>query len=170
MTTISFTVNGRHQQTQAGPSTPLLYVLRNSTGLNSPRYGCGQEQCGACRVLVDGELAFACTLPAGDVEHKSVTTIEGLRGDAGLHPLQQAFLEFNAAQCGYCTSGILISAHKLLQENPSPSRADIQQALDGHLCRCGSHNRIIKAILRAAELLRPHGGTQSGAAAAGDTN
>lgn len=154
MTMISFNLNGRPREADAPPSTPLLYVLRDELGLNGPRYGCGLEQCGACRVLIDGELAWSCSLPVGEVEGKTVTTVEGLSPESHLHPLQDAFLEFNAAQCGYCMSGILISSAKLLGTNPSPTREDVQQALDDHLCRCGSHNRVIKAVLHAAERMR----------------
>lgn len=150
MATFSFTVNGDPVDVDAPPETPLLYVLRNRLGLNSPRYGCGQEQCGSCRVVVDGVPAWACTLRVDAANGTEVRTVESLVE----HPLQRAFLEFNAAQCGYCSSGILMSAWYLLQHNDNPSRTEIQTALRDHLCRCGAHNRVIKAVQRAAEILR----------------
>ena len=127
-----------------------ILSVRNELGLNSPRYGCGKEQCGACRVLVDGELKYSCTLRAGEVAGKAVLTVEGLSGDHLLHPLQESFLTLNAGQCGYCLSGILMVAYELLARNPQPTREDIQIALKDNLCRCGAHNRIIRAIQRAA--------------------
>lgn len=155
MAALSFTLNGDPVSVDVPPDSPLLYVLRNSLGLNSPRYGCGQEQCGACRVLVDGDPAWACTFRAGDANGTEVRTVEGL----GEHPLKRAFLDLNAAQCGYCSSGILMSAWHLLEHNDAPSRTEIQAALEDHLCRCGAHNRVIKAIERAAELLRQETGS-----------
>ena len=155
MARFSFTLNGSPCDVDADTSTPLLYVLRDNLALNGPRYGCGQEQCGACKVVIDGRTAWSCTTPIDDVDGRDVMTVDGLAGGGDLHPLQQAFLEFNAAQCGYCTSGILMAAWALLQENPAPNRQQIQQALDGHLCRCGAHNRIIAAVGRAAEMTGP---------------
>lgn len=157
MSQFVFTLNGARAEVDAAADTPLLYILRDQLALNGPRYGCGLEQCGACRVLIDGNLAWSCTLPVESVHGHAVTTVEGLAEDGRLHPLQQAFLEFNAAQCGYCSSGILISASALLNENASPSREEIQAALAGNLCRCGAHNRVIKAVQRAAELMRTQG-------------
>jgi len=154
MAEFSFTLNGAPRTVEARADTPLLYVLRGQLQLNGPRYGCGQEQCGACRVIVDGALAFACTLPVGSADGTDIATVDGLANGDGLHPLQQAFLEFNSAQCGYCASGILISAYALLQRNANPTRGEIQEALKDNLCRCGAHNRIIKAVQRAAELMR----------------
>ena len=148
---ISFTVNGHPADLACEPDTTLLLALRNELELNSPRYGCGSEQCGACRVLVDGSLAYACTLPVGEVAGKDVVTVEGLPDGDKLHPLQTAVLEVNAGQCGYCLSGILMAAHALLARNPRPAREEIQAALDDHLCRCGAHNRIIKAIQSVAD-------------------
>lgn len=144
-------VNGQPGTFVGDGQTPLLYVLRDTLGLSSPRYGCGSELCGACRVLVDGELAFSCNLPVEAVDG-DVTTVEGFAkdSDGDLHALQQAFLDLNAGQCGYCLSGILVTAYRLLQTNPDPSRDDIKQALAPHLCRCGAHNRIISAIQQAA--------------------
>jgi nicotinate dehydrogenase subunit A len=147
-------VNGVSRTVDADGDTALLYVLRNALGLKGSRFGCGHEQCGACMVLVDGNPSYACTLPVSAVSGKRVTTVEGL-GTAELpHPLQQAFLAEQAGQCGYCLSGILISAAALLDSNPNPSRAEVAAALEPHLCRCGAHNRIVRAVLRAATALR----------------
>ena len=143
-------VNGKSQAINADPGTPILYILRNELGLFSARYGCGSEQCGACKIIVDGKMEFACTLTAAQVDGCDIRTLEGLSVDGSLHLLQQAFLDENAAQCGYCASGIIMTAALLLEETPAPSRAEIQQALAGNLCRCGAHNRIIRAIQRAA--------------------
>jgi nicotinate dehydrogenase subunit A len=128
----------------------LIYVLRNQLGLTGTHYGCGLEQCGACMVLVDDEAVYACTRTMDSVANKSVLTMEGLGTRETPHPLQQAFMEEQAGQCGYCLSGILISAKALLDRNPNPSRSEIATVLDGHLCRCGAHTRIIRAIERAA--------------------
>ncbi len=147
-------VNGASRIVEADGDTALLYVLRNTLGLKGSRFGCGHEQCGACMVLVDGKPSYACTLPVWAVSGKRVTTIEGLGTADAPHPLQQAFLSEQAGQCGYCLSGILISAAALLARNPNPSRADIAVALEPHLCRCGVHNRIVRAVLRAAAALR----------------
>ena len=154
MARFSFTVNGTVHDIEVPESTPLLYVLRDQLELNGPRYGCGAEQCGACRVIIDGELAYACTREASSLAGSVVETVDGLGGPNRLHPLQRAFLEHNAGQCGYCASGILMTAHALLQENSDPTREQIQQALKDNLCRCGAHNRIIKAVQRAAELMK----------------
>ncbi|MBL6952782.1 MAG: (2Fe-2S)-binding protein [Alphaproteobacteria bacterium] len=148
------TVNGTVKQVEAAPSLPLIYALRNELGLTGTRYGCGLEQCGCCMVLIDDEPAYACTRTMDSVAGRAVLTAEGLGGAANPHPLQQAFLDEQAGQCGYCLSGILISAKALLDRNPKPSRDQIVAALDGHLCRCGAHTRIIRAIGRAAALLR----------------
>jgi nicotinate dehydrogenase subunit A len=147
---VEFIVNGRQAKVAVDGKTPLLAVLRNALGLAGSRFGCGLEQCGACMVLLDGEPVYACTREVGTVAGKAVTTVEGLANGASLHPLQQAFLAEQAGQCGYCLSGILMSARALLDRNPRPTRADIVTALDKHLCRCGAHNRIIRAIERAA--------------------
>jgi nicotinate dehydrogenase subunit A len=143
-------VNGRRRETNAAPQTALLHVLRNDLGLASPRFGCGTEQCGACVVLVDGKPAYACTLPVSAAVGHAVTTLEGLGTDLAPHPIQQALLAEQAAQCGYCISGIVMRAAALLAETPDPAEADVRAALDPHLCRCGSHNRIVRAVLRAA--------------------
>ena len=147
---IELAVNGRAVTLSADPGTPLLDVLRNHLNLKGSRYGCGLEQCGTCMVLIDGEAAYSCAREVGSVAGCSVITIEGLGTPEHLHPLQTAFLEEQAGQCGYCLSGIIISAKALLDRNPNPARADIVAALDKHLCRCGTHTRIIAAVQKAA--------------------
>ena len=142
-------VNGEPAHVDADRTKPLLAVLRDELGLRGNRFGCGTEQCGACMVLIDGEPACACTRGIDTVAGRTVTTVEGLGRTGALHPLQQAFLDEQAGQCGYCLSGILISAAALLARNPAPTRADIVAALDRHLCRCGVHNRIIRAVQKA---------------------
>ena len=154
---IALTVNGEARQVGAAETTTLLEVLRNHLGLMGTRYGCGLEQCGCCMVLVDDQPAYACTRELGTVAGRKVTTIEGLGTPAKPHPLQQAFVDEQAGQCGYCLSGILMSAKALLDRNPDPSRADIVTALDKHLCRCGAHQRILRAVERAAATLRDRG-------------
>jgi nicotinate dehydrogenase subunit A len=139
-------VNGKQHGVAAAPDTPLLYVLRNELGLVGTRFGCGSGQCGACFVLVDGRAMASCDLPLSFVAGKKVTTIEGL-GEA--HPVQKALVRHQAAQCGYCMSGIVMSAVALLSENQNPSETQIRGALDRNLCRCGSHNRVVRAILDA---------------------
>ena len=146
---IAFTVNGEPKRVEASETATLLDVLRNHLGLMGTRYGCGLEQCGACIVLVDGQPAYACTREAGTVAGRSVTTIESLGTPDKPHPLQQAFLEEQAGQCGYCLSGIIMSAKALLDRTPAPTRTEIVTALDRHLCRCGAHQRIIRAVERA---------------------
>jgi nicotinate dehydrogenase subunit A len=150
---ITLTVNGEARRVEAAETMSLLEVLRNHLGLMGTRYGCGLEQCGCCTVLVDGAPAYACTREVGTVAGRTVTTIEGLGSATDMHPLQQAFVDEQAGQCGYCLSGIIVSAKALLDHNPRPSRADIVAALDRHLCRCGTHQRIIRAVQRAAETL-----------------
>jgi len=147
-------VNGRRRETHAAPQTALLHVLRNDLGLAAARFGCGTEQCGACLVLVDGKPAYACTLPVSAAAGHAVTTLEGLGTVAEPHPVQKALLAEQAAQCGYCISGIAMRAAALLAESPDPAEADVRAALDPHLCRCGSHNRIVRAVLRAAREMR----------------
>ena len=151
---ITFAVNGVARQVDVPDTVSLLEVLRNHLGLMGTRYGCGLEQCGCCMVLVDDQPIYACTREAGTLDGRKITTIEGLGTSAKPHPLQQAFLEEQAGQCGYCLSGILISAKALLDRNPDPTRAEIVAALDKHLCRCGTHQRILRAVERAASLLR----------------
>jgi nicotinate dehydrogenase subunit A len=147
---IALTVNGRAVSVEVDTTTPLLDVLRNHLDLKGTRYGCGLEQCGTCMVLIDGEAVYSCAREIGSVAGRGVTTIEGLGTADAPHPLQLAFLEQQAGQCGYCLSGIIISAKALLDRTPLPSRADIVAALDKHLCRCGTHTRIIAAVQKAA--------------------
>jgi nicotinate dehydrogenase subunit A len=143
-------VNGQLRAVDAPADTPLLYVLRNDLGLTGTKLGCGLEQCGACTVLLDGEPRLSCRLPLGEALGHSVRTVEGLGTAAAPHPLQRAFLAENAAQCGYCTAGILVRASALLEQRPDPGEAEIRSALRDHLCRCGAHNRVVRAIRRAA--------------------
>jgi nicotinate dehydrogenase subunit A len=150
-----FSVNGKAVSVSLdNEESPLLDVLRNSLGLKGTRFGCGLEQCGCCMVLIDGAPEKCCTKPVWSVVGKEIVTVEGLGDAARPHPLQQAFLDAQAGQCGYCLAGILISAMALLDKNPKPSRAEIAQALDGNICRCGSHNRILRAVEKAAVLMR----------------
>jgi nicotinate dehydrogenase subunit A len=151
---IEFTVNGERRTVGASETTSLLDVLRNHLGLTGTRYGCGLEQCGSCMVLVDRQPIHACTREVGTVAGRAVMTVEGLGTPTKLHALQQAFLDEQAGQCGYCLSGILMSAKALLDRNADPSRAEIVAALDRHLCRCGAHLRILRAVERAAAALR----------------
>ena len=142
-------INGARRSVAAAPETPLLYVLRNDLGLAGTRFGCGSGQCGACMVLVDGRAMASCDLPVSFAAGKKVTTIEGLGGE---HPVQKALERHQAAQCGYCMSGIVMAAVALLSSNKTPTDAEIRSALDKNLCRCGSHNRVVRAILDAAIL------------------
>jgi nicotinate dehydrogenase subunit A len=144
------TVNGAETALEADPDTPLLCALRNDLALKGTRFGCGSGQCGACFVLIDGHATPACDTPLWSIAGKSITTVEGMGTSGALHPLQEAFLAEQAAQCGYCTSGILISAAALLENNPRPTENEVRAALDRNLCRCGSHNRMVRAVLRAA--------------------
>ncbi len=153
--TFAFTVNGKPVSVALdNEETPLLAVLRERLGLVGTRFGCGLEQCGCCMVLIDGAPEKSCAKPVWSVAGKSITTVEGLGDAANPHPLQQAFLDLQAGQCGYCLSGILITAKALIDRNPAPSRAEIAAALDDNLCRCGTHNRILKAVENAAAQLR----------------
>ena len=147
----SFAVNGKACTVEAESDTPLLYVLRNDLQLKGARYGCGQGQCGSCTVLLDGKDVNSCDTPLWSVAGKSVTTIEGIGSREHPHPLQQAFIDEQAAQCGYCITGIIMAAKALLDRKPQPSDDDIDQALERHLCRCGTHNRIRRAIHKAAQ-------------------
>ncbi len=149
-----FMLNGKPARAESDPSTPLLWVIREDLELTGTKYGCGKGLCGACTVHLDGTPVRSCSLPLSLAAGKSVTTIEGLGSD-GLHPLQQAWIEANAPQCGYCQSGQIMSAAALLAGNPSPSDADIDAAMAGNLCRCGTYPRIRQAIKRAADLMRP---------------
>ena len=147
---ISLRVNGAAHRVEAAPDTPLLLVLRNDLRLASPKYGCGVEQCGACMVLIDGSPAPTCRLPVAAAAGREIVTVEGLAPGDDLHPIQQAFIEGNAVQCGYCVSGVMIAGAALLARNPAPTRAQVQAALDRNVCRCGAHNRMIAAVRRAA--------------------
>ena len=143
-------INGAVRVVDVNPDTPLLYVLRNDLGLVGSRFGCGSGLCGACFVLVDGRPMASCDLPISFVAGKKVTTVEGLGSDGELHPLQKALIDEQAAQCGYCMSGIAVSAAALLAGNKRPSEKEVREALDMHLCRCGSHNRVVRAVLKVA--------------------
>lgn len=147
---LTITVNGSDHLVEAEPDTPLLYVLRNDLGLHAAKFGCGLSQCGACTVLVDGEAVRSCIYPVSDAAGKQVTTLEGLGNEEDMHPIQQAFLDEQAAQCGYCIPGMMMTAAALLERNPAPDEADIRKALSGNLCRCGTHVRIMQAVARAA--------------------
>ncbi len=147
------TVNGKQHEVQATPDTPLLYVLRNELSLNSPQFGCGLEQCGACRVLLGTRAVASCKLTVAEATGAPITTIEGLGTPEDLHPIQQAFIEEQAGQCGFCISGMMITTAALLWDHPHPTDTQIREALDGNLCRCGSHPRILRAVKRASELL-----------------
>jgi nicotinate dehydrogenase subunit A len=154
MASISFTVNAGPVEVAAHPDTPLLDVLRNHLDLTGTRFGCGLEQCGACMVLIDGAPEKSCGIALSTVAGRTVMTIEGLGTPSHPHPLQQAFIDEQAGQCGYCLSGILISARALLDRNPAPTRAEIAVALDDNICRCGTHHRILRAVARAATRMR----------------
>jgi len=147
-------VNGREHEVNSDPDTPLLYVLRNDLGLNGAKFGCGLGQCGACTVMVDNEAVFSCLTPLLVVQGREITTVEGLGTIDNPGPLQRAFIEEQAAQCGYCIAGMMMRAEALLQKNPHPSDAEIRAALEPNLCRCGTHMRILRAVRRAAELMR----------------
>jgi nicotinate dehydrogenase subunit A len=150
MNSLALSINGRERSVLADAATPLLFVLRNHFGLTGAKFGCGLEQCYACAVLVDGEAVPSCVTPVEAFVGRSITTVEGLAAAGGLHPVQQAFVDEEAAQCGYCIPGMVIGAVALLENNPSPDAAQIRDALAPHLCRCGSHPRIVKAVRRAA--------------------
>lgn len=147
-------VNGVSLAVDADAETPLLSVLRNQLDLTGPKYGCGEGQCGACTVLLDGVPRRSCITPVGAAAGKQITTIEGLAPDGHLHPLQQAFLDAEAFQCGYCTSGMIMSAVGLLRTNPKPSELEIAHFMQGNICRCGTYRRIIAAIRQAAGLAK----------------
>jgi nicotinate dehydrogenase subunit A len=151
--TISLKVNGAMRSVPAEPDTPLLYVLRNDLALNGAKFGCGLSQCGACTVLIDGQPVRSCVTAAGSVGQSEIVTIEGLGSAARPHPLQQAFIDEQAAQCGYCINGMIMTAKALLDANPHPTDAEVRDGLALNLCRCGTHNRIVRAVLRAAEAM-----------------
>jgi nicotinate dehydrogenase subunit A len=149
---INIKVNGAMHSVPAEPDTPLLYVLRNDLGLNAAKFGCGIAQCGACTVLVDGKPVRSCATPIDALGQSEVTTLESLGTIERPDPLQAAFMAEQAAQCGYCIPGMIMVAKALLDRNPQPSEADVRQGLAGNLCRCGAHNRIVRAVLRAAQM------------------
>jgi nicotinate dehydrogenase subunit A len=148
---LNLKVNGRTQALNIERQTPLLYALRNDLGLNGPKFGCGLAQCGACTVLVDGAPVRSCITPVSEVGTRAVTTLESLGTLEKPHPIQRAFIAEQAAQCGYCMNGMIMATAALLANNPKPSDTDIREALDGNLCRCGTHLRIIRAVKRAAK-------------------
>jgi len=148
--TVTVSVNGREHRLEVDPATPLLYVLREELGLNGAKYGCGLGQCGACTVQIDGQAAFSCVTPLAAVEGRAVRTVEGLGTTEAMSPLQQAFANEQAAQCGYCIAGMIMRAQALLDVNPSPSDVEIRTHMQPNLCRCGTHMRILRAIRRAA--------------------
>jgi nicotinate dehydrogenase subunit A len=147
---ITLIVNDVTRSIDVESDTPLLYVLRDNLGITGPKYGCGAAQCGSCTVLIDGEAKRSCVVPVSTVAGAAVTTVEGLGAPQQLHPIQAAFVEEQAAQCGYCTAGMVMSAKALLDKKPKPSEAEIREALVGNLCRCGSHVRVVRAVQRAA--------------------
>ena len=153
MAKISLRVNGKNQVVDAEPDMPLLYALRNDLQLNGPKFGCGLAQCGACTVVMDGNAIRSCVTPISAVQNKAVTTLEGLGTTKKLHRIQQAFIDEQAAQCGYCINGMIMTSKALLDKKANPSDREIRQALAGNLCRCGTHPRIIRAVKRAATLM-----------------
>jgi len=155
MVTIQLAINGRRYTVDADPQTSLLTVLREHLDLTGSKYGCGEGQCGACTVLIDGKAQRSCVTRVGAVSQKQITTIEGLATGEKLHPVQQAFLDAGTMQCGYCTSGMIMSAVALLKKNPSPNESDIVDFMDGNVCRCGTYSRIVSAIQKAAKLHGP---------------
>jgi aerobic-type carbon monoxide dehydrogenase small subunit (CoxS/CutS family) len=159
---ISLKVNGTSRDLDIEPDTPLLYALRNDLGLNGAKFGCGLGQCGACTVLVDGQPVFSCVVPVSLLQGREVTTVEGLGTAAAPGPLQKAFIEEQAAQCGYCIAGMMMRAQVLLTANRDPSEDDIRRHMQTNLCRCGTHMRIVKAVRRAAQLMRTAAAAEAG--------
>jgi aerobic-type carbon monoxide dehydrogenase small subunit (CoxS/CutS family) len=153
-TTIGLEINGKQYSVNYPPDTPLLYVLRDELGLTGTKYGCGEGMCGACTVLLAGTARRSCQIPVSAAVSKPITTIEGLEQNGALHPVQQAFLDAGAFQCAYCTSGMIMSSVSLLQTNPRPSAEQIVQSLQGNICRCGTHPRILEAVQRAVERMQ----------------
>ncbi len=151
-------VNGISYPVAGNPNRTLLHVLREDLNLTGSKYGCGEGQCGSCTVLVDGSPVRSCITPVGKVAGKSILTIEGLEKDGVLHPLQQAFLDIGALQCGYCTPGMIVAGVSLLNENPDPQKEDILRHMQGHICRCGTYTRIVSAIQKAAQVMREENG------------
>jgi nicotinate dehydrogenase subunit A len=153
-TAIQLNVNGRAHSLQVPATAPLMMVLRNDLQLNGPKYGCGLGECGACTVLVDGVAARSCVIPAGGVQGREITTLEGLAHGGTLHPVQQAFIDAQAAQCGYCLNGMVMMAAALLAREPDPTQEDVRRELSGNLCRCGTHVEIVQAVLLAAQRMK----------------
>lgn len=153
---IELVINGKRQQLFCDPETPLLAALRDDLGLTGTKYGCGEGQCGACTVLMDGTPRRSCQIPVSAAASRSITTIEGLEKDGHLHPVQQAFLDAGAFQCAYCTSGMIMSSVGLLSTKSTPSNDEIVQSLQGNICRCGSHPRVLEAVHRAAKVMQEH--------------
>jgi aerobic-type carbon monoxide dehydrogenase small subunit (CoxS/CutS family) len=153
MSSIQLAINGRSYSVDTNPDTPLLTVLREHLDLTGSKYGCGEGQCGACTVLIDGKAQRSCITSIGAVTQKQITTIEGLADGEHLHPVQEAFLDAAAMQCAYCTSGMIMSAVSLLKRNPAPSEADIIKYMDGNICRCGTYPRIVSAIQQASKVM-----------------
>ena len=151
---ITLNVNGRDRQVDADPATPLLYVLRDDLALNGAKFGCGLGQCGACTVMVDGNATFSCVTPISALPGRRITTVEGLGSADKPSPLQQAFIDEQAAQCGYCIAGMIMRAQALLEKNATPSEDEIRRHMMPNLCRCGTHMRIIRAVLRAAQAMK----------------
>ncbi|HTI17700.1 MAG TPA: (2Fe-2S)-binding protein [Trinickia sp.] len=151
MSTIALSVNGQTKEVDVDPDTPLLYVLRDEFELRGPRFGCGLGQCGACTVIIDGGAVRSCVYPASSAQGQKITTLEGLGSTSKPHPLQQAFIDEQAVQCGYCINGMIMTAKALLDSNPHPTEDEIKSALAANLCRCGTHTRIVRAIQRASK-------------------
>jgi nicotinate dehydrogenase subunit A len=150
MAKLTLRVNGKSQVVDTDPETPLLYVLRDDLKLNGPKFGCGLGQCGACTVIINGNAVQSCQVPVKDVGARAVTTLEGLGSTKKMHPIQKAFLDEQAVQCGYCINGMIMTTKALLDKNPKPNEAQIKVALAGNLCRCGTHTRILRAVKRAS--------------------
>jgi len=155
MARLNLTINGKSRSVDVDPKTPLIYVLRNDLGLKGAKFGCGLEQCGACRVLVDGKLEYSCSDPVDTYVGREIMTIEGIGTLSHLHSIQKAFATERAGQCGYCIPGIIIATKSLLDENPTPTYTEIKQALSDNLCRCGAHASILRAVVRAAREMAP---------------
>jgi nicotinate dehydrogenase subunit A len=150
MAKITLKVNGATRTVESDPDVPLLYVLRNDLELHGPKYGCGEGQCGTCTVIMDGEAVLSCMVTVSQAQNRNITTLEGIGSIDHPHPLQKAFIAEQAAQCGYCSNGMIMTAKALLDKSPNPSEAEIKMALEGVICRCGTHNRIVRAVERAA--------------------
>ncbi len=153
---IRLRVNGREHTVRVDPATPLLYILRNDLGLKAAKLACGLEQCGACKVLINGQARPSCKIAVGELHGSEIVTLEGLAADGSLHPVQQAFIDEQATQCGYCAPGMVMAAISLLDKNPQPSEDEIRAALARHICRCGAYPRIIRAVQRAGRTMAAH--------------